>query len=124
MGVCRAVSARRQVRPHPNGRREQFEGVVWRFRTGSQWRVVPELFGVWQRVHQRFVKWRDAGVFEALLEGAIAGAAKGVGPGLSLGSVDFTTVRAHHDAAGVRLDYEVVAALEEAALEREEAARK
>ncbi len=86
--------------------------------------MVPELFGVWQRVHQRFVKWRDAGVFEALLEGAIAGAAKGVGPGLSLGSVDFTTVRAHHDAAGVRLDYEVVAALEEAALEREEAARK
>lgn len=43
---------------------------------------------------------------------------------MSLGSVDFTTVRAHHDAAGVRLDYEVVAALEEAALEREEAARK
>ena len=25
--------------------REQFEGVIWRFRTGSQWREMPEEFG-------------------------------------------------------------------------------
>lgn len=98
--------------------------MVWRFRTGSQWREMPELFGAWQTVYQRFVKWRDAGVFEALLEGAIAEAAKRGEADLSLVSVDSTSVRAHHDAAGMRLDNEVMAALEEAALEREEAARK
>jgi transposase len=110
--------------PYPGRLREQFEGVIWRFRTGSQWREMPELFGAWQTVYQRFVKWRDAGVFEALLEDAIAEAAKRGEVDLSLVSVDSTTVRAHHDAAGMRLDDEVMAALEEAALEREEAARK
>jgi transposase len=34
--------------PYPERLREQFEGVVWRFRTGSQWREVPEPFGAWQ----------------------------------------------------------------------------
>lgn len=110
--------------PYPVRLREQFEGVIWRFRTGSQWREMPERFGAWQTVYQRFVKWRDAGVFQALLEGAIAEAAKRDEVDLSLVSVDSTTVRAHHDAAGMRLDDEVMAALEEAALEREQAARK
>ena len=25
-----------------------FEGIVWRYRTGSPWRDVPEWFGPWQ----------------------------------------------------------------------------
>jgi hypothetical protein len=44
--------------------REQFEGVIWRFRTGSQWREMPEEFGAWQAVYDRFAQWRDVGVFE------------------------------------------------------------
>ncbi|MFF3128795.1 transposase, partial [Streptomyces sp. NPDC057908] len=31
--------------PYPERLREQFEGVIWRFRTGSQWREMPERFG-------------------------------------------------------------------------------
>ncbi|MFJ4569354.1 transposase [Streptomyces caelestis] len=31
--------------PCPERLREQFEGVIWRFRTGSQWRGMPERFG-------------------------------------------------------------------------------
>uniref|UniRef100_UPI003D749947 transposase n=1 Tax=Streptomyces sp. 1222.5 TaxID=1881026 RepID=UPI003D749947 len=50
--------------PYPVRLREQFEGVIWRFRTGSQWREMPERFGAWQTVYQRFLKWRDAGVFQ------------------------------------------------------------
>jgi transposase len=42
-----------------------------RFRTGSQWREVPCGFGAWQTVYNRFVQWRDAGVFEALLDGMV-----------------------------------------------------
>jgi transposase len=33
--------------PHPHRLRDQFEGVVRRFRTGSQWREMPEEFGPW-----------------------------------------------------------------------------
>ncbi|WP_420894731.1 transposase [Streptomyces noursei] len=39
-----------------------------RFRAGAQWREVPSEFGAWTTVSNRFRQWRDAGVFEALLE--------------------------------------------------------
>jgi transposase len=103
--------------PYPVRLREQFEGVVWRFATGAQWREIPSEFGAWSTVHNRFRQWRDAGVFEALMEGLIAEAAKRGEVDLSLVSVDSTTARAHHDAAGMHLDPGVLDALEKAAEE-------
>jgi len=110
--------------PYPERLRRQFEGVIWRFRTGGQWREMPQEFGAWSTVHNRFRQWRDAGVFEALLEGAIAEAAKRGEVDLSLVSVDSTTVRAHHDAAGMHLDPGTLADLEKAAEEAEKARQK
>ncbi|SDH33380.1 Putative transposase of IS4/5 family [Sinosporangium album] len=103
---------------------QQFEGVIWRFSTGAQWREMPAGFGAWPTVHNRFRQWRDAGVFEALPEALIAEAAKLGRVDLSLVSVDSTTVRAHHDAAGTHLDPDVLTALEKAAAEEEKARRK
>lgn len=101
--------------PYPQNLREQFEGVVWKFRSGAQWREMPERFGPWQSVYDRFRHWRKAGVFTALLEGVIAEASRQGRVDLSLVSVDSTTARAHHDAAGLPVDAEVLNALEEAA---------
>ncbi|MFI6057351.1 transposase [Streptomyces sp. NPDC051286] len=64
--------------PYPERLRDQVEGVIWRFHTGSQWREMPARFGAWQTVYSRFVQWRDADVFDALLEGVIAEAARPV----------------------------------------------
>jgi transposase len=110
--------------PYPERLREQFEGVVWRFRSSAQWREMPAEFGPWATVYGRFRVWRDAGVFSALLEGMIAEAAGTGITDLSLVSVDSTTARAHHDAAGMRMDKDLMDALEEAALEQEEARQK
>lgn len=110
--------------PYPERLREQFEGVIWRFRTSSQWREMPHEFGPWPTVYGRFRVWRDAGVFTALLEGVIAEAARRGNTDLSLVSVDSTTVRAHHDAAGMGIGKEVMDALEEAAAEQERARQK
>lgn len=85
---------------------------------------MPAEFGPWATVYGRFRVWRDAGVFQALLEGVIAAAARQGEPGLSLVSVDSTTVRAHHDAAGMRVDRDLMEALEEAASEQEKARQK
>jgi transposase len=104
--------------------RQQFAGVLWRFRTGGQWREMPADFGAWSTVHNRFRQWREAGVFEALLEGLIAEAAKRDEVDLSLVSVDSTTARAHHDAAGMHLDDDVLTALEKVAAEEEKARQK
>lgn len=63
-------------------------------------------------------------VFEARLEGLIAEAAKRGQVNLSLVRMDSTTARAHHDAPGTHLDEDVIAALERAAAEEEEASSK
>jgi transposase len=110
--------------PCPGRLRQQFEGAIWRFKTGGQWREMSTEFGGWSTVHNRFRQWRDAGVFEALLEGLITEAAKRGEVDLSLVSIDATTARAHHDAAGMHLDEDVVTALEKAAAEEEKARSK
>lgn len=61
---------------------------------------------------------------QALLEGLIAEAAKRGEVDLSLVSIDSTTARAHHDAAGMHIDQDVLAALEKAAAEEEKARSK
>lgn len=99
--------------PYPERLREQFEGVLWKFRSGSQWREMPPEFGAWQTVYNRFVQWRDLGVFRALMDGMIAEAARRGQVDLSLVSVDSTVARAHHDAAGMRVSEEVLACLAE-----------
>ncbi|GFE19534.1 hypothetical protein Sgleb_75810 [Streptomyces glebosus] len=85
---------------------------------------MPAEFGPWATVYGRFRVWRDAGVFSVLLEGLIAEAARGGITDLSLVSVDSTTARAHHDAAGMRVGKDLMDALEEAAREQEEARQK
>ena len=109
--------------PYPERLRDQFEGVVWRFRTGSPWRDVPEEFGSWSTVYDRFTQWRDAGVFVAVMESVIAEAARRGQTDMSLVSVDSATSRAHHDAAGMVVEESVLAALQEAA-EVEKGARE
>lgn len=98
--------------------------MIWRFKTGGQWREMPAEFGAWSTVHNRFRQWRDAGVFQALLEGLTAEAAQRGEVDLSLVSVDSTTARAHHDAAGMQLGEGVLDALEKAVVEEEKARSK
>ena len=37
-------------------------------RTGSPWRDLPPDYGHWSNVHRRFIRWRDKGVWEKLME--------------------------------------------------------
>lgn len=110
--------------PYPGRLRDQFEGVIWRFRTGAQWREMPEKFVPWPTVYGRLRGWRNAGVFTVLLEGLIAEAARQGMTDLSLVSVDSTTARAHHDAAGMLVGKDAMEALEEAAVKQEQARQK
>jgi transposase len=40
------------------------EAVLFRFRAGIPWRDLPERFGAWKIVYQRFNRWAKSGVFE------------------------------------------------------------
>jgi transposase len=97
--------------------RSYFNAVVWRFRTGSPWRDVPGGYGGWSTIYDRFRMWARAGVFQALMEAMIAEAAAREDVDLGLVSVDSTVARAHHHAAGMMVDPELLADLEKAVAE-------
>ena len=103
--------------PLPRRMREQFNGILWRFRTGSGWRDVPERYGSWSTLYDRFNAWSKAGVFQHLMDALIAEAASRGQVGLELVSVDSTIVRAHHESAGLAIAGETLDALEQALTE-------
>ncbi|MGW4423961.1 transposase [Streptosporangium sp. NPDC004631] len=95
--------------------RQRFNAVMWRFRVGGPWRDLPAECGPWSTVHDRFRSWATTGVFEWPMQAVIAEAAARGQVDLDLVGVDSTTARAHHHAAGMVLDGELVKALQEAA---------
>ncbi|WP_398864413.1 IS5 family transposase [Streptomyces sp. C11-1] len=81
--------------------RRVLNGIVWKFRTGTAWRDVPERYGSWATLHTRFRKWAADGTFDRMLRAAQA-KADAAGDIEWLVSVDSTVVRAHQHAAGAR----------------------
>ncbi|WP_394816836.1 IS5 family transposase [Streptomyces lonegramiae] len=81
--------------------RRVLNGIVWKFRTGTAWRDVPERYGPWATLHTRFRRWALDGTFERMLRAAQANA-DAAGCVDWLVSVGSTVVRAHQHAAGAR----------------------
>jgi transposase len=81
--------------------RTVLNGIVWKFRTGTAWRDVPERYGPWATLHTRFRRWALDGTFERMLRAAQA-QADAAGDIDWLVSVDSTVVRARQHAAGAR----------------------
>lgn len=44
------------------------EGILWIARTGAPWRDLPEVFGHWNTVYQRFNRWVKRGVFDRVFQ--------------------------------------------------------
>ena len=76
--------------------RNFLNAVFWIAKTGAPWRDLPERFGKWNSIFQRFNRWCKNGVWERVL--------------MTLGGdsefenllLDSTIVRAHQHAAGAK----------------------
>ena len=71
------------------------EAVLWIVRTGAPWRDLPERFGDWNSVFQRFNRWAKKGVWQQVFDAL-------QDPDLEWLMLDATIVRAHVHAAGAR----------------------
>ncbi len=81
--------------------RTVLNGILWKLRTGSPWRDLPERYGPWQTCFDRFNRWRRDGTWEGLLAHAQT-KNDAVGEIEWEVSVDDTVIRAHQHAAGAR----------------------
>ncbi len=85
------------------------EAVLFRAKTGLPWRDLPERFGPWKSVYNRFANWAKKGHWATIFRELQLEADE-------IGSiVDGSVVRAHQDAAGGKggSDAMLWAALEE-----------
>ena len=72
------------------------EAVLWRIRTGSPWRDLPQGFGGWNSVFQRFRRWVRGGVFDRIFERVSDE------PDFEYALIDGTIVTAHQKASGAK----------------------
>ena len=76
-------------------------GIMWRTRTGSPWRDLPECYGNWKTVYNRHRRWSGDGTWRRVLDELRMGC-DGVDGELWNVSADGTVIRAHHHSAGAR----------------------
>lgn len=82
--VCPLLPPQRPPTGRPNhDHRTMLAGMLWVMRTGAAWRDLPDRFGPWETVHGRYRRWRQAGIWQRILD-ALAQGPEAAGPQLSL----------------------------------------
>jgi len=74
--------------------RRVINGIFYVLRTGSPWRDLPERYGPYTTVYNRFNRWAKAGVWLRIFEILAAKSPQ------SLHLIDSSIIRAHQHAAG------------------------
>jgi transposase len=76
------------------GDREFVDAVLYRAKTGIPWRDLPERFGPWKSVYNRFANWSRRGAWKQIYKALQVRVDK------TDSIVDGSVIRAHQDAAG------------------------
>jgi transposase len=72
------------------------ESVLWIARVGAPWRDLPETFGNWNSVFQRFRRWALKGVFDRRFR------LLSDDPDFEYALIDGTIIRVHQHATGAK----------------------
>ena len=80
--------------------RKMVHGIMWRLRTGSPWRDVPEEFGSWEVVYKYFDTWNSDGTLDNLKQALLTELVDAGMVDEELWCVDGTVVRAAPCADG------------------------
>lgn len=74
--------------------RRVINGIFYVLRTGSPWRDLPERYGPYTTVYNRFNRWAKAGIWLGVFETLAARSPQ------SMQLIDSSIIRAHQHAAG------------------------
>lgn len=81
---------------HGEDNRLFVDAVLWLARAGAPWRDLPNEFGNWNSVFQRFRRWAKKGIWERIFNALVEN------PDFEYLIIDSTIVRAHQHAAGAK----------------------
>jgi transposase len=82
--------------------RTVLEAIFWIHRTGAPWRDLPNEYGNWSTVYERFRRWRKEGLFAQILAALESAGRKAEKIDFEFSAVDGSNIRAHRCAAGAR----------------------
>jgi transposase len=74
--------------------RRVINGIFYVLRTGSPWRDLPERYGPYTTIYNRYNRWAKAGVWLSIFETLAAQSPQ------SMQMIDSSIIRAHQHAAG------------------------
>ena len=83
-----------------NDHRTTLNGMFWILHSGAQWREMPERYGKWKSVYDRFNLWRKDGTIDQMLKRLQMRLDKDGYIDWDLWCIDGTNVRASRSAAG------------------------
>ena len=84
--------------------RRVLNGIFYQLRSGSPWADLPERYGPYTTVYNRFNRWRKKGVWDKLMD-AITAAHEARGEKVQM--IDSTIVRVHQQAAAQKNRVEI-----------------
>ena len=82
--------------------RQMINGIFWILETGAPWRDLPERYGLWTTVYNRFATYRRDGTLDRILERLHAKLNRKGKIDWELFCIDGSNVRAHRSAAGAK----------------------
>lgn len=82
--------------------RTVINGILWKLNTGAQWRDVPEHYGSWQTLYDRYTYWRATGLWDNLMRTLLGELRKRDMLDTESFNIDATYIRASRSAAGAR----------------------
>jgi len=80
--------------------RQVVNGIFWVLRVGASWRDVPQEFGKWQTIYNRFRRWSQEGLWDRIWRTLLRRLDRNGRISRALWSVDGSIIRAHRSAAG------------------------
>lgn len=82
--------------------RQVINGILWILNTGAAWRDLPERYGPWQTVYERFNAWQRDGTWSSIARALQKQIDRNGDIDWQLHMVDATQIRASRAAAGAR----------------------